>query len=303
MRLAHASMTFGGGESAAGDAQIFNVGGSVAAPGSGGLAALEHARQECQAAVLLHAHRQAQCGRIGLSGPGIPRCFVGSGRGRGQLAHQRRRSQCDRHDHRAERPGIRPNPGICSSIVCSSMWRRTRRRMLRDQVRTRRRPRRSGFADPRGIPAINFHATELIWGERQFGDVTATLAKLDDGIALKQLERDRLPLSMSARTASGAARTQGSSRIKGALTSTDVQGTLKDLGYADVIQAKSGKVEFRPNWVGAPDRRVARPSGRPRAVVAGQGSSHSGSSPAPAGYWAWPASPRCRAGWRWISAI
>ena len=31
-----------------------------------------------------------------------------------------------------------------------------------------------------------------------------------------------------------------------------MQGTLKDLGYADVIQAKSGKMEFDLTWLGAP---------------------------------------------------
>jgi uncharacterized protein YhdP len=48
------------------------------------------------------------------------------------------------------------------------------------------------------------------------------------------------------------AKDAGVSRIKGTLTSTDVQGTLKDLGYADVIQARGGKMEFDLTWLGAP---------------------------------------------------
>ena len=60
--------------------------------------------------------------------------------------------------------------------------------------------RAGGPADPRSIPAVNFHAANLEWGERQVGDVRATLVKLDDGIGLTQLtiaggsynvERDR----------------------------------------------------------------------------------------------------------------
>jgi uncharacterized protein YhdP len=41
--------------------------------------------------------------------------------------------------------------------------------------------------NPHGIPAIQFHAADLIWGERQFGDVKANIVKLDDGIGLTQL--------------------------------------------------------------------------------------------------------------------
>ena len=106
-------------------------------------------------------------------------------------------------------------------------------------------------ADPHAIPAVNFHAKELIWGERQFGDVTATLAKKEEGIDLKSLSVTAPTFTISAQ-GEWRAKDAGVSRIKGTLTSTDVQGTLKDLGYADVIQAKSGKMEFDLTWQGAP---------------------------------------------------
>jgi uncharacterized protein YhdP len=48
------------------------------------------------------------------------------------------------------------------------------------------------------------------------------------------------------------AKDAGVSRIKGTLATTDVQGTLQELGYADVIQAKSGKMEFDLTWLGPP---------------------------------------------------
>ncbi len=67
MRLAHASMSFGAGESGAGDAQILNIGGSVQRLDLGGWLRLSTLDKDCQAAVVLHARRQAQCGRIGLS--------------------------------------------------------------------------------------------------------------------------------------------------------------------------------------------------------------------------------------------
>jgi len=54
----------------------------------------------------------------------------------------------------------------------------------------------------------------------------------------------------------------GIARITGALTSTDVQSTLRDLGYADVMQAKSGKMDFDLTWAGAPTAAaVAEASG------------------------------------------
>jgi uncharacterized protein (TIGR02099 family) len=106
-------------------------------------------------------------------------------------------------------------------------------------------------ADPRTVPAINFHAAELIWGERNFGDVIATLTKQDFGLALKALDVSGPSFTVSAQ-GEWRAKDAGVSRIKGTLTSTDVQTTLKDLGYADVLEARSGKMEFDLTWEGAP---------------------------------------------------
>jgi uncharacterized protein (TIGR02099 family) len=112
-------------------------------------------------------------------------------------------------------------------------------------------PTAGGSFDPRSVPALDFHAAHLIWGERRFGDVRATLTKVDDGVRLKSLSIDGPSFAV---TADGEWRGPdgGSARIAGAVTSTDVQSTLKDLGYADVIQAKSGKMDFDLTWLGAP---------------------------------------------------
>jgi uncharacterized protein (TIGR02099 family) len=105
--------------------------------------------------------------------------------------------------------------------------------------------------DPRTIPSVNFHAMEVLFGERQFGEVSAELAKEEFGVGLRHLSVAGLSYTL---TASGEWRAQdaGVSRIKGALISTDVQNTLKELGYADVIQAKTGKMDFDLTWEGAP---------------------------------------------------
>ena len=105
--------------------------------------------------------------------------------------------------------------------------------------------------DPRSIPAINFHAAELSWGEREYGAVEATLVRLDDGIGLKQLTVSSANFNVSA-TGEWRGKDAGLGHIEGALTSSDVQATLKQLGYIPVIEAKTGRMDFNLNWVGGP---------------------------------------------------
>ena len=112
-------------------------------------------------------------------------------------------------------------------------------------------PTPSATANPKAIPAIDFHAVDLTWNERQFGDVRATLAKLDDGISLQ-----RLVVSGASFTANAKGEWRGADaglgRIEGTLASTDVGATLKQLGYDAVIEAKTGHIDFDMNWAGAP---------------------------------------------------
>ena len=90
----------------------------------------------------------------------------------------------------------------------------------------------------------------MIWGERQLGDVTATLAKLDDGVGLKALSVGG-SFTIDA-TGEWRGKEAGLARVAGTLASTDVAATMKQLGYADVIEAKSGKMDFDLRWKGAP---------------------------------------------------
>ena len=106
-------------------------------------------------------------------------------------------------------------------------------------------------SDPRGIPALIFDAAQLTWDDRQFGDVHATLSKLDDGISLKQLTMNTPMYSVDAK-GEWRGPNGGLGHVEGKLISTDVGGTLKQLGYAAVIDAKTGRLDFDMNWVGAP---------------------------------------------------
>ncbi len=117
-------------------------------------------------------------------------------------------------------------------------------------------------ADPRAIPAIEFHAADMASGERKFGDVQATLVKLNDGISLQQLTVAGTSFNIAAK---GEWRGKGAGlgRIEGALTSTDVQETLKQLGYVPVIEAKTGRMDFDLNWAGAPSgENMSQAAGR-----------------------------------------
>ncbi len=104
---------------------------------------------------------------------------------------------------------------------------------------------------PRSVPALDFHALQLIWGNRHFGEVKASLRKLEDGIGLQSLAVAAPSLTVEA-TGEWRGKDPGLSRIQGSLTSSDVEDTLKALGYADVLQARSGKIDFDLNWSGAP---------------------------------------------------
>jgi len=106
-------------------------------------------------------------------------------------------------------------------------------------------------ANPHGVPPIDFHAADMIWGDRHFGDVRATLIRLDDGIGLQQLSVSGPNFAANAK-GEWRGKDAGAARLEGSLTSTDVGATMKELGYDPVIEAKSGDVEFDLSWRGAP---------------------------------------------------
>ena len=108
-----------------------------------------------------------------------------------------------------------------------------------------------GPTDPRSIPAVNFHAAELTWGDRRFGDVRALLSKVDDGVSLQQLTVTGAVYSVSAK-GEWRGKDGGTDRIQGTLTSSDLGDTLKQLGFAPVIEAKTTRLEFDMSWLGAP---------------------------------------------------
>jgi uncharacterized protein (TIGR02099 family) len=247
-RLAHASITFGAEESAAGDSQILNVGGSVERVDLAGWLSLSTPDKNAKPlsyylrSASMHVGELDYLGlafrdvalvltagdaglRIGVGGPNVTGSITIPGAGNSGAPWNLQFEQL-----RFEVAGREDSDEFPADAVAAGA---------------------GGFSDPRAVPALDFHAAQLVWGERRFGDVRATLTKLGDGVRLKTLT---VAGPSFAVTADGEWRgpDAGIARIAGAVTSTDVQSTLKDLGYADVIQAKSGKMDFDLTWAGAP---------------------------------------------------
>jgi uncharacterized protein (TIGR02099 family) len=244
MRLAHASMNFGGSDSGGAESQIVSVGGSVQRLDLGGWLRLSASGKDAKP--LAYYMRGAKLNVAELDYLGLAFRDVSL-----DLAVS----------ERSWRINV-GGPNVTGAITVPSVegstepWNLQFDRLHFDVAESE--VSAAGGAseiapdvDPHTIPAVNFHARELIWGERHFGDVTGALAKQDEGVALKSLKVTAPTFTVSAQ-GEWRAKDAGVSRIKGNLISTDVQGTLKDLGYADVIQAKSGKMEFDLTWLGAP---------------------------------------------------
>ena len=250
IRLAHVALTFGSGESSSTDTQIFNVGGSVARLDlAGWLKLIPHDQSAKPLSDYLRAAslQVAEIDYLGLAfrdvsvnlavADGALRIAVGG-------------------------PNVAGTITVPGATDAAEPWNLQFQRLHFDVVGIaqskdeaadddHKQAGASNLGDPHGIPAINFHAAELTWGERQFGDVQATLAKLDDGISLKDLNVTGANFNVSAK-GEWRGKDAGLGRIEGTLTSSDVQDTLKQLGYAEVIDAKSGRMDFDLSWVGAP---------------------------------------------------
>jgi uncharacterized protein (TIGR02099 family) len=245
LRLAHASMSFGGSESGGGEAQILNIGGAVQRLDLGGWLRLSATPSDAKP--LSYYMRNAKLNVAELDYLGLAFRDVSL-----DLLVAERSWRINVGGPNVS--GVITIPSVENSPEAWSLQFDRLHFDIEDAADSTADGSTGSTApdaDPRTIPAIYFHAKELIWGERHFGDVTATLAKQEEGLALQSLSVTAPTFSVSAQ-GEWRVKDAGVSRIKGTLTSTDVQGTLKDLGYADVIQARNGKMEFDLTWLGAP---------------------------------------------------
>ena len=110
---------------------------------------------------------------------------------------------------------------------------------------------------PERVPAVDFRAKRLTWGGRDFGDVSAKLSKVDDGVNLDQLTIAGKSFNVQAH-GDWRGPDPGRGRLAASLVSTDVQATLAQLGYARVIAAKKGRLDLDLRWAGAPTADAMR---------------------------------------------
>jgi uncharacterized protein (TIGR02099 family) len=252
LHFAHVALTFGPGESSSSDAQIFNVGGSVARLDLAGWLKLNPHDKNARplSDYLRTASLQvADLEYLGLAfrdvslnlavAEGDLHIAVGGPNVAGTITLPTAADSIEPWNMQFERLhfDVAPDPQQPQGAAADG---------------DDRKPGNSnGLDDPHSIPAINFHAEDLNWGERQLGDVQATLVKLEDGVGLKQLTITAAKFNVNA-TGEWRGKDAGLGRVEGVLVSSDVQDTLKQLGYAEVIDAKSGRMDFDLNWVGAP---------------------------------------------------
>ncbi len=244
LRLARVSLNFGAEESNSGDTQIVNVGGSVARLDLAGW--LRLGAPDKNAKPLSYYLRSARFGVAELDYLGLAFRDVSL-------------------DLAASAGSLRiavSGPNVAGTITLPAAdsaqpWSLQFERLHFDVAPSIERIDGPGTsnddarADPHAIPAIDFHAADMSAGERKFGDVRATLIKLNDGIGLQQLAVTGASFNVTAK-GEWRGKGEGLSRIEGALTSSDVQETLKQLGYVPVIEAKTGRMDFDLNWAGAP---------------------------------------------------
>ena len=247
-RLARLALTFGAGESSSSDPQIFNVGGSVARLDLGGWLKLSPADKNGKpwSDYLRNARLNvAELDYLGLAFRELSlelavaerslRIAVRGPHVAGTISLPRTANSSEPWNLQFERLRFDVAPDLKDGGAAND-------RAPMDVQR---------LGDPRSIPAIDFHAADLSFGERQIGDVRATLVKLDDGIGLKQLSVAGASFNGNA-TGEWRGKDAGLGRIEGTLNSNDVQDTLTQLGYLPVIEAKTGRMDFDLSWVGAP---------------------------------------------------
>ncbi len=114
-------------------------------------------------------------------------------------------------------------------------------------------PPAESAVSPRAVPALRFDVGQLTWGSQLIGAVDATLSRVDDGVVLDQAKIKSESFNLEA---TGAWRGEGAGRgtLEGVLVSNDVQRTLAQFGYADVVQGKAGRLEFDLDWAGIPSQ-------------------------------------------------
>jgi len=248
LKLTRAALAFGEGEPVFSDTQLLNVGGHLEELDLEGWLALGSAAGVGTVSVSKRLagylkSAKLDVGRIDYLGLSFLEVSLGVSESQGSWKI------------RADGPNVAGTITLPGREALTDAWDLEFERLKltdappRDDAGAPRRAR--GKTDPRSVPAITFHAAVLDWGDRHLGDVRAELVKVDDGVRLKQLTVFD-PLWSADATGEWRGKDAGSGHIEGTITSTDLGGTLKQLGFDAVMEAKSAHLDFALAWQGAP---------------------------------------------------
>ncbi|HMD72556.1 MAG TPA: YhdP family protein [Steroidobacteraceae bacterium] len=254
-RLARAAIQFGDGDPTFSDSQILNVGGSltrfdltgwlrVFAPDSGGMPLsyyLRSAKLEIGEvdfiglvfrSVALDLGASADRWRLGLDGPNLA----------GTIMMPMAADSADFWELQFDRVNVDDQASTAKTVAPAA---------------TAADAAEAAAISPRAVPAMHFSASDVTWDRIDLGNLQGTVSKHDDGITLDQLTATNPSFTVKAQ---GEWRGKGAGlgHVQGSLASTDVQATLAQLGYAGVISAKTGQVDFDLHWLGAPSADAMR---------------------------------------------
>lgn len=107
--------------------------------------------------------------------------------------------------------------------------------------------------EPKSMPAVGFRVAGLSWGAMDVGSVQGVLTRIDQGVSLDRLKVQGASFDLEA-TGRWSGPDGGTGHAEGVLISHDVQQTLAQFGYAEVMQGKAGRMDFDLTWHGLPSR-------------------------------------------------
>ena len=250
-RLTHAAVMFGDGDPTFSDAQLVNVGGHIERLGLDGWQALLAAGSDARPLsdylhtvqldvdridvlgvalrkVKLSLERVSDHWKVGFSGPQIEGAVSLPRDDAGPVDISFRRLRADDGEEGAP----------AGSAVAAGA---------------------TPAVSPASVPALSIAVDDLAWGDRHLGNVQAKLSKAGDGVNLDHLTVTSPSFTIKA-AGDWRGKDAGLGHLSGVLQSSDVGTTLTQLGYADILTAKSGRVDFDFNWSGVPSAEALRDS-------------------------------------------
>ncbi len=241
-RLAHAAVMFGGGDPVFADNQIVNIGGHIERLGLDGWQGLL-GNDEKNARPLSYYLREAKLDVERIDTVGLAFKKV-------DLALER---SSDHWQLSFDGPNIE---GVVRVPAAGAepwdlQFKRLHMEDSDEGAKTPASPLAAKAVGPASVPALNVQINELDWGDRHLGDVQAAVTKTSDGVILDKLEVTGQSFTIKSQ-GEWRGKDAGLGHLAGVLQSTDVHTTLTQLGYADVMSGKSGRLDFDINWLGAP---------------------------------------------------